>query len=545
MGIGTTAVEAAADAAGVISRDGIRTESDCIGTMDIPDSSVTGIHTARAVNNFEGLSGHTLAEHPELILAFAAVKSAAARANQLTGSLDRGRAAAIRTACNGLMQGGYQADWFPVDCWQGGAGTSTNMNMNEVIANIALKRMGHEYGEYRYLDPVDDVNMSQSTNDTYPTALRIALIDRLLWLESRFDALMESLDGKAKRYDRAVKLGRTQLQDAVPMTYGQELTSWRVQLDTAVRGVRTLIAGNLSRLPIGGTAIGTGLNASEDYRRYAVDTLNRMATDGSLGLRINALATALSGGGSDADDDTVPRLRDVTGDDTVFRTVRSEDGLIALTSGTGDWVAVSGCLKSIAVSLGKMADDLRLLGSGPRAGLGEYRMPALQAGSSIMPGKVNPVGMEAVNQVVYRIIGMDAAVMGAATGAQLQLCAFEPLIAHELLTGIRLLGNGADVARRSIDGMTVITSAGREHAERSISIAAALNGSIGYAKATEIAHRAVETGRTIREEVESEGFLTHEQASTILRPISMALPDGKTGKGKPDKDDHGEQRPRH
>ncbi|MEU3355039.1 aspartate ammonia-lyase [Streptomyces sp. NPDC037389] len=459
-----------------------RSEHDLLGDRDVPADAYYGVHTLRAVENFP-ITGTPIAVYPDLVTALAAVKQAAAQANRDLGLLAGDKADAIVRACEEIRAGRLH-DHFVVDVIQGGAGTSTNMNANEVIANRALEHLGHAKGDYRRLHPLEDVNAGQSTNDVYPTAVRLSLqlaADRLL---EAMETLREAFAAKAEEFADVLKMGRTQLQDAVPMTLGQEFAAYAVMLaeDRArLEEARAL----LREINLGGTAIGTGLNAHPDYPELACRHLGAIT-----GIPLS-----------------------VAGD------------LVEATQDMGAFVQLSGVLKRIAVKLSKTCNDLRLLSCGPRAGLAEINLPPVQAGSSIMPGKVNPVIPEVVNQVAFEVIGNDVTVTMAAESGQLQLNAFEPVIAHSLLKSLTHLRSGClTLAERCVTGIT----ANREHLAQlvgqSIGLATALNPHIGYEKATAVAQEALTTGASVRDLVLAKGLLTPERLEEILHPDNLARP---------------------
>src|SRR3954465_7189427 len=389
----------------------VRGEPDLLGDRAVPADAYYGIHTLRALENFS-ITGTPISIYPELVGALACVKQAAAIANAELGLLDEQRSHAIRLACEEGREGRL-ADEFVVDVIQGGAGTSTNMNANEVICNRALELLGHAKGEYQVLHPLDHVNMSQSTNDVYPTAIKVALHFGIRRLLVAMKALRLAFLQKSVEFETVLKVGRTQLQDAVPMTLGQEFSTYAVMLDEDEH--RLAEAGDLVReINLGATAIGTGINVHPDYAKLA--TL---------------------------------RLAEVSGVPVVTAV-----NLIEATQDAGAFVQLSGVLKRVAVKLSKTCNDLRLLSSGPRAGIGEITLPPVQAGSSIMPGKVNPVIPEVVNQIAFEVIGNDMTVTMAAEAGQLQLNAFEPIIAHSLFEGIRHLTAGCTtLAERCVKGI--------------------------------------------------------------------------------------------
>ncbi|MEQ7920846.1 aspartate ammonia-lyase [Xanthomonas sp. WHRI 1810A] len=460
-----------------------RTEKDLLGVLDVPAEAYYGIQTLRAVNNFH-LSGVPISHYPKLVVALAMVKQAAADANHQLGHLNAAKHAAISEACARLVRGDFH-DQFVVDMIQGGAGTSTNMNANEVIANIALEAMGHEKGQYQYLHPNNDVNMAQSTNDAYPTAIRLGLLlghDALL---ASLDSLIQAFAAKGLEFNHVLKMGRTQLQDAVPMTLGQEFRAFANTLTEDLNRLRTLAPELLTEVNLGGTAIGTGINADPGYQHLAVQ---RLATISGQPL--------------------VPAA-----------------DLIEATSDMGAFVLFSGMLKRTAVKLSKICNDLRLLSSGPRTGINEINLPARQPGSSIMPGKVNPVIPEAVNMCAFEIMGNDLALTIAAEGGQLQLNVMEPLIAYKIFDSIRLLQRAMDMLREHcIVGITANEARCRELVEHSIGLVTALNPYIGYENATRIARIALQTGRGVLELVREEGLLDDVMLADILRPENMIAP---------------------
>ena len=429
-----------------------RTESDALGSLDVPFDALYGVQTLRAMCNFP-ISGTTIASLPELIEALALVKKAAAAVNGRLGLLAPEKAAVIVRVCDEVA-GGQHREHFAVDVFQGGAGTSTNMNMNEVIANRSLELMGHPCGSYSHLHPNDDVNRCQSTNDVYPTALRVALLLALPGLLDALLALANAFEDRARAFAGIAKLGRTELQDAVPMTLGQEMLAYAVTLREDMDRLRAT-QGLLAEVNLGGTAIGTGIAAPQTYREAVV-----------------------------------PELAALTG-----LPLRPAPDLVEASWDAGVFVHLSGVLKRVAAKLSKIANDLRLLSSGPRGGLGEIRLPPVQPGSSIMPGKVNPVIPEVVNQVAFHVIGTDVAVTFAAEGGQLQLNAFEPLIAHSLLRAIALLRNAANALRANcVEGIEADEEACRRHLEAGTASIAALAPVIGYDAASRLATAVLATG---------------------------------------------------
>ncbi len=466
-----------------------RREHDLLGERDIPASAYYGVHTLRALENFP-ITGTTIAIYPDLVHALACVKQAAAIANNELGLLDEERAFAIRLACEKIREGECLDD-FVVDVIQGGAGTSTNMNANEVIANRALEIMGHRRGEYQYLHPIEHVNLSQSTNDAYPTAIKVALHFGIHRLTAAMAELRGAFAAKAREFDAVLKMGRTQMQDAVPMTLGQEFSTYAVMLE---EDEQQLMAACLliHEINLGATAIGTGINAPAGYAALVCRRLSEVS-----GI---ALITA--------------------------------SNLVEATQDVGAFVQVSGVLKRVAVKLSKVCNDLRLLSSGPRAGLGEINLPAVQAGSSIMPGKVNPVIPEVVNQIAFEVIGNDVTVSFAAEAGQLQLNAFEPIIAHSLFKSLAHLKNGCDTLRaRCVTGITANREHLRKLVENSIGLVTALNPHIGYTQATRIAQDALSSGRSVYELVLERKLLSREQLDAILQPeVLTRPPDSDSGR---------------
>jgi len=459
--------------------ESVRVEHDLLGERTVPDSAYFGIHTVRALENFP-VSGNPIASHPHLIWSLAAVKEAAALANRKLGVLDPAKADAIVAACGEIRAGALQ-DQFRVDVMQGGAGTSTNMNANEVIANRALEILGHPRGAYEQLHPLDDVNAGQSTNDVYPTAARIALDRAAGDLLASLAVLRVAFEKRAAEFAGVVKLGRTQLQDAVPMTVGQELATYAVMIgeDELRLGEARLL---LREVNLGGTAIGTGLNAVAGYREEVCE-----------------------------------RLAEIVGWE-----LRSAPDLVEATQDCGAFVHLSGVLRRVALKLSKTCNDLRLLSSGPRAGFNEIDLPAVQAGSSIMPGKVNPVIPELINQIAFEIAGNDVAVGMAAEAGQLQLNAFEPVIVDKLLGGFAHLAAGCRVlATRCVGGITVNSVHLRESVEASAGLATALNPYLGYAAATAIAQEAERSGRGVLQLVLERELLDPAKVEQVLRSSRM------------------------
>jgi aspartate ammonia-lyase len=459
---------------------GFRTEHDSLGDVAVPEHAYYGAQTVRAVQNFP-ISGVPIAHYPSLIRALAMVKHAAAATNAALGILPAHRAEAIIAAAQEVA-GGALREHFPVDAIQGGAGTSTNMNMNEVLANRGLELLGHRRGDYVHLHPNDDVNLSQSTNDAYPTAVRLAVLLACAALTEALDRLAIAFHRKGEAFAHVVKLGRTQMQDAVPMTLGQELGAYAVTIREDI--ARLHEAQRLLReVNLGGTAIGTRINAPPGY-----------------GPRAIAELSTLSG----------------------FALVQSEN-LVEASWDMGGFVMFSGLLKRIASKLSKIANDLRLLSSGPRGGIGEIALPAMQPGSSIMPGKVNPVIPEVLNQVCFQVIGNDLAVTMAAEAGQLQLNAFEPLIARNILESLQLLvaaiGTFTD---RCVIGIAAREDVCARHVEASVGSATALVPLLGYERAAAIAQQALATGRTVRALAQEATGLSDEEIVRVLSPGRLA-----------------------
>ncbi|AXK45825.1 aspartate ammonia-lyase [Brachybacterium saurashtrense] len=459
-----------------------RREHDLLGDRDVPAEAYYGVQTLRAQENFH-ITGVPLHHFPRMIEALAQVKRAAARANHRLGALDAERFAAIDQACEEIL-GGALHEHFVVDMIQGGAGTSTNMNANEVIANRALEIMGHERGQYDHLHPNNHVNLGQSTNDVYPTAVRLTIMLSFPALAEAMDHLITTLRAKGEEFSSVLKMGRTQMQDAVPMTVGQEFHGWATTIEEDVQRL-TRTAELFQEINLGATAIGTGITSDP---RYA------------------SMATA--------------DLAELTG----IPFVVSAD-LVEATSDTGAFVTFSGILKRIAVKISKICNDLRLLSSGPRAGFHEINLPAVQPGSSIMPGKVNPVIPEVVNQVAYEVIGNDLSVTFAAEGGQLQLNAFEPVIAFNILESTRIMTRAMNtLADRCVAGITLNEDVLEDYLRRSIGIVTALVPVIGYSASTEVAEEALRSGRPVAELVLERGLLDEDRLAALLSPASMTAP---------------------
>ena len=464
-----------------------RIESDLIGARAIPAEALYGVQTLRGIENFS-ISKFRLSEYPLFIKGLAITKMAAAMANFELGLLTVEQKDAIIAACGEILDGKHH-DQFPVDMIQGGAGTTTNMNANEVIANRALELMGHERGEYQYCSPNDHVNCSQSTNDAYPTAIHIGMYFKHLQLLPHLEELIASFRKKGEEFSQIIKMGRTQMQDAVPIRLGQEFKAYSVaimrdihRMDKAMDEMRTL--------NMGGTAIGTGINADEGYLRRIV-----------------------------------PNLTEISGMDFI-----QAFDLIDSTQNLDPFVAVSGAVKACAVTLSKMSNDLRLMSSGPRTGFGEINLPAKQNGSSIMPGKVNPVIPEVVNQVAFNIIGNDVTITMAAEAGQLELNAFEPIIFYCMFQSIDTLGYAVQtLVDNCIVGITANEERCRYLVENSVGIITAISPHLGYQKAADIAKKAIKTGESVRSLILKEKLMDEDELNRILDPIHMTEP-GISGK---------------
>ncbi len=459
-----------------------RIEHDCIGNREVPNDCCYGVQTLRAAENYH-ISNIPISQYPRLIDSLAYIKMAAAHANNQLGLLDDNRTKHIFKACEEILDGKLY-DQFVVDVIQGGAGTSTNMNANEVIANRGLELMGHKRGEYAHLHPNIDVNMSQSTNDVYPTALRITLITKIRLLIEGMDYLKKSLERKAEEFSGVIKMGRTQLQDAVPMTLGQEFAAYAVMVGEDMQRLQE--AKDLVReINMGATAIGTGLNAHPEYADLVTEKLSRL-----IGIDLI-----------------------------------KADNLVEATQDTGAYVQLSGVLKRVAVKASKICNDLRLMSSGPRCGFNEINLPPMAPGSSIMPGKVNPVIPEVVNQTCFYVIGADMTVTMACEAGQLELNVMEPIIAHSLFSSLMYLRNAfITLADRCIDGITANENVCRDYVRNSIGLVTALNPYIGYEKSTEVAHEALTTGGSVYNIVLAKGYLKKEDLDDILSPENMIKP---------------------
>ena len=462
-----------------------RVEKDSIGTKDVPENVYYGVQSLRAAENFH-ITGLNM--HPEIINSLAYIKKAAAITNCEAGLLDKRRTQAIVQACDEILEGKFRED-FIVDPIQGGAGTSLNMNANEVIANRAIEILGGKKGDYSVVNPNDHVNCGQSTNDVIPTAGKMTSLRLLKKLKKQLLRLHSALEQKADEFDGVIKMGRTQLQDAVPIRLGQEFKAYSVailrdlnRMDKSMDEMRTL--------NMGGTAVGTGLNADESYLRRIV-----------------------------------PNLSEISGMDLV----QAYD-LIDATQNLDSFVAVSGAVKACAVTLSKIANDLRLMSSGPRAGFGEINLPAKQNGSSIMPGKVNPVIPEVVNQVAFNAIGNDMTITMAAEAGQLELNAFEPIIFYCLFQSIDTIAYAVNTfVDNCVIGITANETRCRYFVENSVGIITAICPYVGYQKAAEIAKEAIKTGESVRKLIIEKGLLAKEQMDEIMDPVQMTEP-GISGK---------------
>ncbi|MCR8705295.1 aspartate ammonia-lyase [Campylobacter sp. 2352 PW] len=461
---------------------GTRKEHDFIGELEISDEVYYGVQTFRALENFH-MSGRRLQDYPYFVKAFAQVKKAAALANKEVGVLDADKADAIAKACDRLIAGEF-LDQFVVDMIQGGAGTSTNMNTNEVITNIALESMGRKKGEYQYLHPNDHTNLGQSTNDTYPSSIKVATYAKLTDLLKAMELLKTELEAKAKEYKDIIKMGRTELEDAVPTTLGNTFNAFASYIKSDIEKI-TAARESMSYLNLGATAIGTGINCHPDYK-FVVEK----------------------------------KLKEITGVE-----FKPAEDFIAATQDTADFVHVSGALKTAAVRLSKIANDLRLMNSGPRCGLGEINLPKMQPGSSIMPGKVNPVICEAVGEACYEVIGNDVTIMLCSERGEFELNAFEPGIAYGLFNSIVLLENAMkSLAEKAVRGLTANPEACKQSVLNSIGIVTAFNPVLGYEKSASIAKEALETGKAVGDICLERGYLPKEEIERILTPENMLNP---------------------
>lgn len=462
---------------------GYRTEVDLLGEMQVPEDAYYGIHTLRAINNFS-ISGTTINEVPEFIRGMVMVKKATAIANHALHVLPKEKADAIIWACDEILDNGTAMDQFPIDVFQGGAGTSLNMNTNEVVANLALEHIGKKKGEYAFINPNDDVNMSQSTNDAYPSGFRLGLYAAVTEFVTKLDRLKDAFAAKGEEFQEIIKMGRTQLQDAVPMTLGDEFTGFSVNLGEE-REVIEEAAHRLLSMNLGATAIGTGLNTPEHYQTTIINA-----------------------------------LREVTGLD-----ISASENLIEATSDCGAYVLLHGALKRAAMKLSKICNDLRLLSSGPRAGLNEINLPEMQAGSSIMPAKVNPVIPEVVNQVCFKVFGNDTVVTWAAEAGQLQLNVMEPAIGQALFETISILGNACDTLReKCVVGITANADVCRAYVDNSIGVITYLNPFIGHHNGDLVGKEAAATGRSVRDLILEKGLLDEATLNEVLSVENLMHP---------------------
>ncbi|MGY5808937.1 aspartate ammonia-lyase [Rhizobium sp. LEGMi198b] len=460
----------------------VRHEYDSLGPVDVPYTAYFGAQTARAISNFQ-ISGIPIGHYPLFIKALALVKKAAANANWQLGDLPEEKRTAIALACDDIAAGRLM-DQFMLDVFQGGAGTSTNMNINEVVANRALEHLGLPRGRFDVIHPNNDVNLSQSTNDVYPTAIRLALLLSYKQLSTAISILADAFEAKADEFKDIVKLGRTQLQDAVPMTLGQEFMAFAVTLREDIQRLEDG-ATLLQEVNLGGTAIGTGITADPRYAALAIEELSKIAN--------------------------VP--------------LRPASDLVEACWDTGAFVLFSGMLKRIAVKVSKISNDLRLLSSGPRGGLGEISLPSVQPGSSIMPGKINPVIPEVVNQVAFQVIGADLVVTMAAEAGQLQLNAFEPVIVFNLLQSMTLMTNALHtLADKCVRGIVANDERCRENLEAGTALATALTSLIGYERSALLAKEILASGCTMRELLEADHTLSPELINQVLDPRALTQP---------------------
>ena len=462
-----------------MSETKFRVESDLIGELQVPIDAYYGVQTQRALNNYK-ISNTRMCDYPEYIIAMAYVKMAAAAANAELGVLDPKIADAIVAACKEIVAGKLW-DQFPVDMMQGGAGTSVNMNANEVIANRALELMGHQKGEYQFCSPNDHVNCAQSTNDAYPSAFRYTFVRMNKHVEEALRQLIAAFRAKGEEFKDIIKMGRTQLQDAVPMTSGQEFNAFANNLEEELANLERN-AVLLKEINMGGTAIGTGLNAVPGFAELCTK-----------------------------------KMSEFTGD-----SFEKAPDLVEATPDTGAYVSYSAALKRLAVKLSKTCNDLRLMASGPRCGLHEINLPAMAPGSSIMPGKVNPVIPEVTNQVCFKVIGNDTAVCFAAEAGQLQLNVMEPVIVECILESQTWLINVMNTLRTlCVEGITVNAEHCQKMVKNSIGIVTALNPYIGYKASTKVAKEALETGRSVYDLVLEKGLMTREKLDEALDPKAM------------------------
>ncbi|MBQ9275000.1 MAG: aspartate ammonia-lyase [Succinivibrio sp.] len=459
-----------------------RKEHDFIGELELSDEVYYGVQTFRALNNFK-MTGHRFGDYPHFVKAFAKVKKAAALANAEVGVLDQDKAQALAGACDKVLEGEY-ASQFVVDMIQGGAGTSTNMNMNEVLVNVALEGMGHKKGEYQYLHPNDHANLGQSTNDTYPSSIKVAAVAYLDDLSAALKSLKGTLEKRAAEFKDIIKMGRTELEDAVPTTLGNTFNAFASFIKSDLEQVakaREL----MTCLNLGATAIGTGINCHPDYSKVVIKKLN-----------------------------------EITGDK-----FHNADDLIAATQDTADYVSVSGILRTLAVHLTKIANDCRLMNSGPRCGLGEIELPKVQPGSSIMPGKVNPVIAEVTLEACYQVMGNDLTVTLCAQRGEFELNAVEPGIAYALFNSLNLITNAVTTLEQAaIAGLKPRAEHCLKTVLNSVGLVTAFNPYLGYEKSASIAREALDTGKAVGDICLERGYLSKEQVAAILEPKNMLNP---------------------
>ena len=464
-----------------MSEQKFRVESDLLGELQVPAEAYYGVQTQRGINNYH-ISRKKMRDYPEFVNAIAYVKLAAVQANHSLGVINDEISGAISQACREILEGKLHEN-FPIDMMQGGAGTSVNMNANEVIANRALEIMGHQKGEYQYCYPNDHCNCGQSTNDVYPTTIRLTFILLNKRLVESLTRMINALRDKGEEYKNTIKMGRTQLQDAVPMTSGQEFNAYANNMEEEILNLERNVK-LLHEINMGGTAIGTGLNAVPGFAKLCTENLAKL-----------------------------------TGEPFTV----SPD-LVEATPDTGAYVSYSGALKRLAVKLSKMCNDFRLLASGPRCGLHEINLPPKAPGSSIMPGKVNPVIPEVTNQVCFKVIGNDTTVTFAAEAGQLQLNVMEPVITESIIESVTWLCNAIDtLTEECIKGITVNAEHTAEKVRNSIGIVTALNPYIGYKQSTKVAKEALETNRSVYDIVLEKGLMTKEKLDEALNPQEMLM----------------------
>ncbi|SEA34595.1 aspartate ammonia-lyase [Psychroflexus halocasei] len=461
-----------------------RKEEDLLGQLDINDDVYFGVHTQRAFNNFQ-ISNGKIGDYPIFIKGMVTTKKACAFANKDIGTVPKKQADMIIEACDEILNNMEKyIEYFPIDVFQGGAGTSVNMNTNEVITNVALTLNGHPKGSYDILHPNDHVNKSQSTNDAYPTGFRVAIFYYINHLLEKINILTNQFDRKSAEFRKVIKMGRTQMQDAVPMSLGDEFSAWSTNLKEETKNLKAC-RDLILPVNLGGTAIGTRVNAPDGFTELSIGYLQKF---------------------------------------TKASFVEAED-LIEATSDCGDYVTISGALKRTSVKVSKICNDLRLLSSGPRCGLNEINLPQMQAGSSIMPAKVNPVIPEVVNQVCFKIIGNDATVSFAAEAGQLQLNVYEPVMAQCLFESMELLSNAIEtLARKCISGITANAEHTKKMVYNSVGLITFLNPYIGHHMGDVIGKEAVATGKTIRELILEKELLSEEELDKILSPENLMHP---------------------